>query len=112
MIYLRSTAARWLVACLALAAVFAASCGDDGERSVVGVIIEVQATSLTEIDSFTLRDNDGRTLVFRVAQDAAQDPQEGFLPGHLRTHALAVEQVTVFYREEDGGLLALRLEDP
>ena len=98
-----------LLACLALAALFVA-CGNGGERSVVGVIIDVQASSLTRIDSFTLRENDGATLVFEVAPDAAQDPREGFFPGHLRTHALAAEQVEVFYREEDGRLLALRLE--
>ncbi len=95
-----------------LAAALLAACGGDGERSALGVIIDVQATSLTKIDSFTLRDNEGHTLVFRVAPDAAQDPQEGFFPGHLRTHALAAEQVTVFYREDDGELLALRLEHP
>ncbi len=104
------TTGRWLVACLVLAAGLVASCGSDGERSVVGVIIDVQATSLTEIDSFTLRANEGRMLVFQVASDAAQDLREGFFPGHLRTHALAAEQVTVFYREENGRLRAFRLQ--
>ena len=99
-----------LAAGLLLAAALVAGCGGGGERSVTGVIMEVQSTSLTQIDSFTLRDNGGRTLVFAIAPDASQDPREGFFPGHLRTHALAVEQVTVFYREEDGELLALRLE--
>ncbi|OGO52633.1 MAG: hypothetical protein A2148_06975 [Chloroflexi bacterium RBG_16_68_14] len=102
----------WLAAGLLLAAVLLAACGGgSGERSVTGVIIDVQSTSLTRIDSFTLRDNDGRTLVFAIAPDAANDPQEGFFPGHLRTHALAAEQVTVSYREEDGELLALRVVD-
>ena len=105
-----SLRSRWVVACLVLPTVLVAACGSDGERSVTGVIIDVQATSLTTIDSFTLRDKEGRTLVFRVASDAALDPREGFFPGHLRTHALAVEQVTVFYREAEGDLLALRLE--
>ena len=39
-----------------------------------------------------------------------EDPKEGFFPGHLRTHALAVEQVKVFYRKEGDRLLALRME--
>ena len=102
--------ARWLATGLVLAAVLVIACGGGGERSVTGVIIDVQATSLTRIDSFTLRDNDGRMLVFRMAPDASQDPREGYFPSHLRTHALAAEQVTVFYREENGKLLALRLE--
>lgn len=70
----------------------------------------MQATSLTAVDSFTLRDNDGETLTFRVAPDAVDDPIEGLFPSHLRTHALAAEQVTVIYREENGALLVLRLE--
>lgn len=86
------------------------ACGSGGERSASGVIIDVQAQGLTHVDTFTLRDNDGETLVFGVAPDANDDPQEGFFPAHLRTHALAAEQVTVFYREADGERLALRLE--
>ncbi len=101
--------AHWLATGLVLAAVLATACGGGGERSVTGVIIDVQATSLTRLDSFTLRDNDRRMLVFRMAPDAGQDLREGFFPSHLRTHALAAEQVTVFYREENGELLALRL---
>jgi hypothetical protein len=96
--------------CLALVLAFLAGCGDGGERSATGVIIDVQASSLTRIESFTLRDNDGDTLVFSVAPDALQDPNEGFFPGHLRTHAVAAEQVKVFYRKEGDLLLALRLE--
>lgn len=99
------------LAIVALAAALAiAACGGSGEHKATGVIIDVQAASLTVLDSFTLRTNDGDTLVFRVAPDAAQDPQEGFFPGHMRTHAVAAEQVTVSYREEQGNLLALRLE--
>lgn len=92
-----------------LAVVLVGACGGDGERSAAGVIIDVQATSLTQIDSFTLRDNEGRVLVFRIAPDVTDDPQEGFLPSHLRSHAVLAEQVVVFYREEQGELLALRL---
>ena len=98
-----------LLGCFAPLALAVACGGGSGERSATGVIIDVQASSLTRIESFTLRDNDGDTLVFRVAPDALQDPNEGFFPGHLRTHALAAEQVKVFYRKEGDLLLALRL---
>ena len=102
--------ARRIAAAFAVLALALLSCGGDGDGSASGVIIDVQATSLTAIESFTLRTNDGETLVFRVAPDATRDPTEGFVPGHLRSHAVAAGQVTVFYREEDGQLLALRLE--
>ena len=108
----RWTTRRWLGASLVLVGALLVACQGSNERSAVGVIIDVQATSLTQIESFTLRDDGGATLVFQVAPEAAQDPQEGLFPGHLRTHALAVEQVTVFYQEEGGVLLALRLEHP
>jgi hypothetical protein len=100
---------RWLLIA-ALLAVLLSACGGD-ELSVTGVILEVDAPSLTEIDSFTFRTNEGETLVFRVAPDAAADPLEGFVPGHLQSHALLAEQVEIFYREEGGELLALRLVD-
>ncbi len=87
----------------------ALACGD-GERFVEGVILEVEAVSITEVASFTLLVDDGEVLEFGIALDATDDPTEGFFPGHMRGHALASELVRVFYREEDGRLLALRLE--
>jgi len=99
-----------LAACLGLVALAFACGGAGGKKVVTGVIIDVQASSLTQLDSFTLRSNDGETLEFRIDPDAAFDPQEGLFPSHLRTHALAAEQVRVFYREEGGELLAFRIE--
>ncbi len=89
--------------------VIALACGS-GERSVEGVILQVEAVSLTETASFTLLGDDAEVLEFTIAPDAASDSLEGFFPGHLREHALATQLVTVFYREESGRLLALRLE--
>jgi hypothetical protein len=109
---------RYCAVALGVAAVVLAlplaSCGSDDdaaadEQSVLGVIISVDAPSLTELRAFTLRANDGRELTFSVAPDAHTELSEGFVPGHLRTHAVEVAQVRVFYREEHGELLALRL---
>jgi hypothetical protein len=85
--------------------------GGGGTKSVVGVVIDVQASSLTKLDGFTLHTNNGKTLKFVVAPDADRDPQNGFVAGHLRTHALGATKVKIFYREENGRLLAFRLED-
>ncbi len=108
------TRVLWLAVFVALAGIALASCGDgnsdgDRDRSVEGVIIDVQAASAAEIESFTLRSNDGETLVFQVAPDAVADLREGFIPSHLRSHAAIGEQVQILYREEGGKLLALRL---
>jgi hypothetical protein len=97
------------VAVLALA--LAVACGDGGGPSATGVIVDVRAASLTELEAFTLRSNDGDLLTFELAPDAERDTVEALIPGHLRTHALAGDQVEIFYREEGGRLLAVRLED-
>lgn len=97
-----------------VAAAVLVSCGDGSsgeERSARGVIVDVRSTTLTEIESFTLRTNDGRTLQFLPAPDASNDPRVGLLGGHLRTHAVLGDQVEVYYREVGGELLALRIED-
>jgi len=96
----------WLAACLVLAGLLVACGGGKGEHAAVGVIIDVQATSLTEIDTFTLRDQQGDLLLFHIAPDAARDPQESFVAGHLRSHALAAEKVRVAYRKQGDELLA------
>ena len=82
----------------------------DGEKAVTGVILNVESSSLTELDSFTLRSNDGETLIFVSERDIPVDPLEGIFPGHLLGHMQSAEQVTVHYREEGGRLLAVRLE--
>ncbi len=98
----------WLL--VALFALLAFACGSGGERSIEGIIINVDAASLTQVETFTVRGNDNNIIVFRIAPDSAQDPEEGFFPSHLREHAVAVGQVKVFYRVEDGEFFALKLE--
>ena len=107
---MRSYRLRYIVWLLvALFVLFAVACGG-GERSVEGIITNVESASLTQVETFTVRDNDNSIIVFRIAPDATQDIEDGFLPSHLREHALAVEQVKVFYRLEDGEYFALRIE--
>ena len=108
---MRSHQLRYIVWVLvALFFLLAVACGT-GERTVEGIITNVDTTTLTQVETFTVRDNDNNTIVFRIAPDATQDIEDGFVPSHLREHALAVEQVKVFYRVEDGEFLALRIED-
>lgn len=107
---MRSYRLRYIVWLLvALFVLVAVACGG-GERSVEGIITNVESASLPQVETFTVRDNDNSIIVFRIAPDATQDIEDGFLPSHLREHALAVEQVKVFYRLEDGEYFALRIE--
>ena len=98
-----------LAVLLAALALVAFACGG-GDRSESGVILDVAGSSLTQVESFTLLADDGEVLTFEIAPDASKDVAEGFFPGHMRGHALAAEKVTIYYREADGVLLALRLE--
>ena len=98
----------WLLA--ALFVLLAVTCSAGGERSVEGIITNVDAASLTQVETFTMRDNDNNIIVFRIAPDARQDLEEGFVPSHLREHAVAVGQVKVFYRVEGGEFLSLKIE--
>ena len=106
---------RLVLAGALFAAIAGVACGGSnggsGPKTVTGVVTSVDASSLTKLNGFTLHTDDNRTLVFKVAPDADRDPQNGFVAGHLRTHALAATKVKIFYREENGELLAFRLED-
>lgn len=100
----------WLLVAVFGLLAFACSGGGGDERTVEGIITNVEASSLTQAETFTVRDNDNNIIVFHIAPDATQDPEEGFFPSHLREHAVAVGKVKVFYRVEDGEFLALKLE--
>ena len=98
---------RSLFLFLALAVALAA-CGP-APRTVAGFVVDVKSTSLTEIQSFTLRTQDGQEIVFRVG------PLEldggAFPAGHLREHMALSQPVAVAYREESGERVAYRLVD-
>lgn len=85
-----------------------AGCGP-APLSEAGWIVDVQSTSPTEVDNFTLRTEDGRELVFKLA------PLEldggSFPAGHLREHLALNQPVAIAYRNEGGERLAYRLRD-
>jgi len=102
---------RWVAAGLLLTALALAACGGGSGNRVTGVIVEVDSPSLTELNSFTLHADDGRTLVFRIAPGASRDPQNGFVGGHLRSHILAASKVEITYRTQGDELLAESMKD-
>jgi len=80
----------------------------DDALQIDGVIVAVDARSLTDVRSFDLRATDGRVLTFGLAQ-----LQNGvtFPPGHLPEHQATALPVRVWYRDEGGTLQALYLAD-
>ena len=79
-----------------------------GTTMVQGVVIGVDSAGLTKVRGFTLRADDGRTLVFDLAEleNAVEFP-----PGHLVEHQGLGSKVRVWYRDASGTLQAIRLED-
>ena len=79
-----------------------------GTTAVVGVIVAVDSRGLADVRGFTLRDADG-TLQAYDLRDYASGTE--FPPGHLAEHQATATPVRVWYREDGGVRLAIRLED-
>ena len=79
-----------------------------GAQSMVGVIVGVDAASLTDVRGFTLRTSDGASTVFDlgVLENGAEFP-----PGHLVEHQATAQPVRVWYRNDGARKVAVRLED-
>jgi hypothetical protein len=73
-----------------------------------GLVVAVDSSGLTDVRGFSIRTGDGRTIAFRIGvlENGAQFP-----PGHLLEHAATGVKVVVTYRQENGELVAIRLDD-
>lgn len=78
------------------------------ESPVVGVVLEVNASSLSDVAAFTLRADDGRSWEFELGplENATEFP-----PAHLHEHQVTSTPVRVFFRSEPSRLVAFRIED-
>jgi len=102
-----------LVALVALVAIAVVAFGwgreAPGDRLVeTGVVVDVDAVSLTEVLGFTLRTSDGRTVEFVVGP--LENPAQ-FPPSHLGVHLADGVPVRVTYRQAGTDRVAIRLED-
>ena len=97
-----------LIVVVAVGVVVVSSFARPATRSEVGVVVSVEALSLTDVRSFTIRTPDGRTVRFAVGrlENGAQFP-----PGHLGEHMATALPILVTYRDEGGEHVAVRLED-
>jgi hypothetical protein len=76
-----------------------------------GVLLDVVSPSIQQVDSFSLRTDDGRVLSFLTAPDFNTGASHAMTPGHMRQHMALADPVTVTYREESGKLIALSATD-
>ena len=93
---------------LATIALLPGACGDALQQET-GVVIDIESAALGQVDSFTLRTPDGRTIDFSTV-DTRFD-QAGFPPQHLQEHRALAEPVRVTYQVLDGVNHVVRLED-
>ena len=73
-----------------------------------GVVVSVDALSLTEVLSFTIRTRDGN--VFELAVGTLENATE-FSPSHLSEHQATSVPIRAFYRLENGIPVVYRVED-
>ena len=89
-------------------ALMAATALGPGRQVETGVVVAVQATSLSSVQGFSIRTVDGRTVDFRVG---TIENATAFPPGHLAEHRVSLIPVRVTYVEQGGARVAVRLED-
>ena len=75
------------------------------------MLLEVEAPSIQQVTSFTLRTDDGRELHFVTAPDFNQGGSHQMTPGHMRQHMALADPVDVTYRDDSGTLVALSAVD-
>ena len=96
------------IAAVALGFVVVSAFGQAPRQTETGLVTAVDAFGLTDVRGFTIRTDDGGTVVFRIGalENGAQFP-----PGHLLEHKATGVKVVVTYRQESGELVAIRIED-
>ena len=90
---------------LAAALALTMACGG-GENTVRGVVIEVEARSISEVAFLTIEEEgSGKVWTFQA------DGPVGFTPSHIREHMFQGQAVTVRFQERDGLFFAVLVTD-
>jgi hypothetical protein len=97
-----------VIAVIAVAVAAATILGGPGRRVETGIVVAVEASSLSDVQGFSIRTADGRTVDFRVG--TIENPTQ-FPPGHLAEHKVSLVPIRVTFVQESGGPVAIRLED-
>lgn len=94
---------------IALAGVLLLSACNGTLQTASGVVLKVNGTSLSQVDSFVLRTADGQVITFSVGSIAFD--QSSFPAEHLREHQQLATPVKVTYRMDGDTKVAIKLED-
>jgi hypothetical protein len=104
---------RTLLATTLLVLVGAVGCTGSAPptASVRGVLLAVDALSLTKVNSFSVRDDAGQVWDFQAAPDFNAGATHVMTPGHMRQHMALGDPVTVTYRTDGATQVALSATD-
>src|SRR5947199_317539 len=75
------------VIAVVLVAVAATGIGGPGRQVETGIVVSVDATSLSQVHGFSIRTTDGRTFDFRIV---SLENASNFPPGHLAEHKVSL----------------------
>ena len=79
-----------------------------GTEQMTGVVVAVDAVTLSDVRAFTLRRPGGELVEFSLRE---LENGTDFPPGHLAEHQATAKPVRVTFRSEDDERFALRIED-
>ena len=94
-----------LVVALTLFSAIACETPQSAGATVTGLVVDVSAKSLLDIDTLTIEDEEGREWSFTGRS------YRGFTPSHLRQHMVEASQVAVTYLEEGDELIIQEIRD-
>lgn len=80
------------------------------EATAAGLVTEIETLGLGQVQTFTLRTEDGTSLTFDVTEGTDLG-NGGFPADHLREHMATGAGVAVAFREDGDTLVAVRLTD-
>ena len=96
----------------------AADCGDDGRGAtqdqtlqVRGVVTEVQARSLLELEQLRVTDERNTVWEFRLGPEGVTGSGHDYTPSHLRQHMVQGIPIIVTYMEKDGVLTIVSISE-
>jgi hypothetical protein len=75
---------------------------------LVGVVVKVDASGLSNVTGFQVRLAGGTTISFRIG---VLENGDVFPPGHLAEHLATAAPVRVYFRVEGADLIVYRIED-
>lgn len=84
------------------------ACGPS-RATTAGFVIDMKSTSLTVVESFTLRTPEGVEQVFQVG--SLELDGGAFPAAHLREHMALAQPIAVAWVEQDGERVAIELVD-